>query len=98
VRVKRDELGSSPFRWTRYPRFIIHAIQKIYLTAVILPLAIIGLLILIFRKQSRALIILSIVPVYFFTVQSVVHTEYRYVLVVDYFLFAFAGVAVSYAG
>ena len=60
--------------------------------------AIIGLLVLIFRKQSRALIILSIVPVYFFTVQSVVHTEYRYVLAVDYFLFAFAGVAVSYAG
>jgi len=92
------ELGPARFLWTRYPRFIIHAIQKIYLTAVILPLAIIGLLVLIFRKQSRALIILSIVPVYFFCVQSIVHTEYRYVLAVDYFLFAFAAIAIMKAG
>src|SRR5882724_7508694 len=92
------ELGPARFLWTRYPRFIIHAIQKIYLTAVILPLAIIGLLLVLFRKQSAALVILSIVPVYFFCVQSAVHTEYRYVLAVDYFLFAFAGIAVMNAG
>ena len=92
------ELGPARFLWTRYPRFIIHAIQKVYLTAVILPLAIIGLLLVVFRKQSTALVVLSIVPVYFFCVQSTVHTEYRYVLAVDYFLFAFAGIAVSYVG
>jgi len=91
-------LGPARFLWTSYPRFIIHAIQKIYLTVVILPLAIIGLLLVVFRKQSAALVILSIVPVYFFCVQSAVHTEYRYVLAVDYFLFAFAGIAVSCAG
>src|SRR4029079_17670053 len=84
------------FLWTRYPRFVIHGVQKIFLTAVILPLAIIGLLVLIFQKQSRALIVLSIVPVYFFSVQSIVHTEYRYVLAVDYFLFALVGVAVTF--
>jgi hypothetical protein len=49
---------------------------------------------MVLRKQSTVLVILSIVPIYFFTVQSAVHTEYRYVLAVDYFLFAFAGVAV----
>src|SRR6266571_5242469 len=92
------ELGPARFLWTRYPRFHVHAIQKIFLTAVMLPLAIIGLLVLIFQKQGRALVILSIVPLYFFTVQSIVHTEYRYVLAVDYFLFALAGIAVSYAG
>ena len=92
------DLGPARFLWTRYPRFVIHAIQKIFLTAVILPLSIIGLLILIFQKQSRALVILSIVPVYFFTVQSIVHTEYRYVLAVDYFMFALAGVTLSLAG
>jgi hypothetical protein len=88
-------LGPTRFLWTRYPRLIIHAIQKIFITAVILPLAIIGLLMVVFRKQSTALVILSIVPVYFFCVQSTVHTEYRYVLAVDYFLFAFAGVGLS---
>ena len=37
-------------------------------------------------------------PIYFFGVQSIVHTEYRYVLAVDYFLFALVGVAVACAG
>lgn len=94
--VKLYELGEARFLWTRYPRLLVHGVQKIFLTAVILPLAIIGLLVLIFQKQSRALVILSIVPVYFFTVQSIVHTEYRYVLAVDYFLFALVGVAVTF--
>jgi len=94
--IKLYELGPARFLWTRYPRFIVRGIQRIFLTAVVLPLAIIGLLILIFQMQSRALVVLSIVPVYFFTVQSVVHTEYRYVLAVDYFLFALAGVTVCW--
>lgn len=94
--VKLYELGQARFLWTRYPRLLVHGVQKIFLTAVILPLAFFGLLVLIFQKQSRALVILSIVPVYFFTVQSIVHTEYRYVLAVDYFLFALAGVAVTF--
>ena len=96
--IKLYELGPARFLWTRYPRFIIHAIQKTFITAVILPLAVIGLLLVVFRKQSAALVILSIVPVYFFCVQSAVHTEYRYVLAVDYFLFAFAGVGLSTIG
>src|SRR5438067_9674743 len=78
------------------PRVLIYPVQKLFLTAVMLPLAIIGLLVVIFRKQSRMLVILSIVPVYFFCVQSIVHTEYRYVLAVVYFLFAFAGVALAW--
>ena len=94
--VKLFELGPARFLWTRYPRLLIHGAQKLFLTAVILPLAIIGLLILILQKQSRALVILSIVPLYFFLVQSIVHTEYRYVLAVDYFLFALVGVTLSF--
>jgi hypothetical protein len=90
--IKLYELGQARFLWTRYPRLLIHGVQKIFLTAVMLPLAIIGLVVLIFQKQGRALVILSIVPVYFFSVQSIVHTEYRYVLAVDYFLFALVGV------
>ncbi len=96
--VKIYELGPAHFLWTRYPRILIHGVQKIFLTAVILPLAIIGLLVLIFQRQSRALVVLSIVPLYFLCVQSIVHTEYRYVLAVDYFLFALVGVTVTYAG
>jgi hypothetical protein len=95
--IKLFELGPARFLWTRYPRLLVHGVQKIFLTAVILPLAIVGLGLLIMRKQSRALIILAVVPVYFFCVQSIVHTEYRYVLAVDYFLFALVGVAVAWS-
>lgn len=94
--LKLFELGPSRFLWTRHPRFLVHGVQKIFLTAVMLPLAIAGLGVLIFRKQSQALIVLSVVPIYFLTVQSVFHTEYRYVLAVDYFLFALVGIAVTF--
>ena len=96
--MKLFELGPARFLWTRYPRFLVHGLQKIFLTAVILPLAIIGLVLLVFRRQWRVLIILLTVPVYFFCVQSIVHTEYRYVLAADYFLFALVGVTVSWIG
>ena len=95
--IKLFELGPARFLWTRYPRLPMHLLQKIFITAVMLPLAIIGLALLIIRKHSQALIILMLIPVYFFCVQSAVHTEYRYVLAVDYFLFALVGVAVAWA-
>jgi hypothetical protein len=95
--IKLFELGPARGLWTRYPRLLVHGMQKIFLTAVILPLAILGLALLIIKKQSQALIILAVVPVYFFCVQSIVHTEYRYVLAVDYFLFALVGVMVSWS-
>lgn len=94
--IKLFEPGPARFLWTRYPRFFIHAAQRLFLTAVMLPLAIIGLALLIIRKHKQALIILSVVPIYFFCVQSIVHTEYRYVLAVDYFIFALAAVSVSW--
>jgi len=96
--VKLFELGPARFLWMRYPRLLVHGIQRLFLTAVMLPLAMIGLGLLIIRHASRALIILSVVPIYFFCVQSIVHTEYRYVLVVDYFLLALAAVTVSWFG
>lgn len=95
-RIELFDLGPARFLWTRYPRFIVYGIQKLFLTAVMLPLAIIGIGVLIFRKQTKALIVLSVVPLYFFTVQSVFHTEYRYVLAVTWFLFAFVGVGVTF--
>ena len=85
------ELGPSRFLWTRYPEMVLRVAQKIFVTAVFLPLAIAGIGLTILRKRTAALVILSVVPLYYFTVQSATHTEYRYVLAVNYFLFAFAG-------
>jgi hypothetical protein len=93
---KLFELGPARFLWTRYPRFLIHGLQKVFLTTVVLPLAIIGLVLLMIKRQWPALTILLVVPIYFFGVQSIVHTEYRYVLAVDYFMFALVGMTVSW--
>jgi hypothetical protein len=95
--IKLYELGPARVLWTRYPRLLVHGMQKIFLTAVMLPLAIFGFALLLL-KRSWALVILMVVPVYFFSVQSIVHTEYRYVLAVDYFLFAFVSFTVACAG
>jgi hypothetical protein len=86
-------LGPSSFTWTRIPRFLVHLIQKIFVTAVMLPLAILGLLLLILSGQRKTIAILLIVPAYFLCIQSALHTEYRYVLAIHYFLFIPVAVA-----
>lgn len=78
----------------RYVYLALLGIQKIFITAVILPLVLAGLLILIVRREFRLLVILLAVPVYYFCVQSILHTEYRYVLTLHYFLFVIAAVAI----
>src|SRR2546423_7755077 len=93
--MRLHELGPAHFLWTHYPRIIIRGIQRLFVTAVFLPLALIGLGVMIVRRQTAALVILSAIPIYYFCVQSAFHTEYRYVLAVNYFLFALAAVAVS---
>ena len=44
------------------------------------------------------LAILLVVPCYYFCTQSALHTEYRYVLVIHYFLFVLAAVAIYSIG
>src|SRR5205085_1992681 len=46
-RVELFRLGPASLLWTRYPRLLVHATQQLYLTAVMLPLELIGLLLLI---------------------------------------------------
>ena len=92
------ELGPASFLWTHLPRMVLRAVQRAFVTAVFLPLALVGVGLTIFRKRTAALIILSVVPLYYFTVQSAFHTEYRYVLAVNYFLFAFAAVTIAWVG
>jgi hypothetical protein len=83
-------LGPASNTWTRIPRTLLNLLQKLYLTAVMLPLSTLGLVLLIRARNFRPLILLLIVPAYYLCVQSATHTEYRYVLVIHYFLFALA--------
>lgn len=95
-RLERAPLISAnlPARWTRYLYLAVRAVQRSFITAVILPLVLAGLIILMFWRQFRELVVLLAVPVYYFCTQSVLHTEYRYVLVIHYFLFVIAAVAI----
>ncbi len=91
--VELFDLGPSSFLWTRYPRILINSVQRIFITAVMLPLGVFGLAILLKRRQWAIVIILLSVPAYYFCFQSILHTEYRYVLAINYFLFVLAALA-----
>jgi hypothetical protein len=73
-------------------------VQKLFLTAIMLPLALIGVALTAMKRRWRVLAILLIVPAYYLCVQSATHTEYRYILALYHFLFAFAAVTLSWAG
>lgn len=80
--------------WTTLAILVVGGIQKLYITATILPLVVVGVILLILRRHGSVLTLLLAVPVYYLCFQSVLHTEYRYVLTIDYFLFVIAAVAI----
>jgi hypothetical protein len=74
-------------------RWPLRALQKLFITALFLPLTLIGAGILVYHRKFQTLAILLAVPCYYFCTQSALHTEYRYVLVIHYFLFVLAALA-----
>jgi hypothetical protein len=90
-------LGPASFTWARIPRAVLRLVQKLFITAVMLPLSLVGLFLLI-RAHRRALVLLLVVPAYYLVIQSALHTEYRYVLAIHHFLFILAAVTLSHAG
>ncbi|MBA2528025.1 MAG: glycosyltransferase family 39 protein [Pyrinomonadaceae bacterium] len=98
-RLERAPLISSTNAsgaWTTLAALVVGGIQRLFITAIILPLVVAGLILLALRRQGSVLAILLAVPVYYFCVQSVLHTEYRYVLTIHYFLFVLAAVAIHH--
>lgn len=87
------DLGPSAYRWTRYPRFVIRNLQRFFLTAWMLPLAILGIVALLGAGRGRAVLMLLSVPLYYLIVQSALHTERRYVIIIHYFLTIFGAVS-----
>ena len=88
------EIGPTPYSWTRYPRAVIAGIQREYGTLLMRTLIILGIALLLLARRARATLILLAVPVYYVCAQAPLHTEYRYILPIHYFLFVFAGVTV----
>ncbi len=101
LRLERTPLRLSPtnFGMWQLIQWPLRALQKIFITAIFLPLCLIGTSILVYQRQFQRLAIILVVPCYYFCTQSALHTEYRYVLVIQYFLFLLAAVAMySIAG
>ena len=92
-RIELFELGPSAYQWLRYLRIPIGFLQRFFLTAWILPLTVIGIMLMIRAGKSRALMILLIVPLYYLLVQSALHTERRYLYVIQYFFLVLASVS-----
>ncbi|MCU1267010.1 MAG: hypothetical protein JWM21_3328 [Acidobacteria bacterium] len=86
-RMELFRLGKSSLFWTTYPRVIIHFLQRFFLSAWVLPLALAGVFLLWAARQGRPLLILLAIPLYYVCAQSFLHTEYRYVMAIQYSLF-----------
>ncbi|HYE65506.1 MAG TPA: glycosyltransferase family 39 protein [Pyrinomonadaceae bacterium] len=91
-------LGPASYLWTRYLRAPVRALQKFFLTAWMLPLTLIGAASLLRARRGRILAIMLIVPAYYLCIQSSLHTEYRYVMAIHYFLFGLVAVALYWIG
>jgi 4-amino-4-deoxy-L-arabinose transferase-like glycosyltransferase len=101
LRLERVPLASNAVPvgegWTRPLRLAVRSTQRLFITAVFLPLYALGLFLLARGRRTRALAALVAVPLYYLCVQSALHTEYRYVLAVQYFLLMPAAFALSQA-
>jgi len=92
-RIELFELGPSAYQWLRYLRIPVGFLQRFFLTAWILPLTVIGIILMIRANQSRALMILLVIPLYYLIVQSALHTERRYLYVIQYFFLVLTSVS-----
>ena len=91
-------LGPASFQWARYLRTVIHGAQKIFITAWMLPLALIGAVLLKAGGGGRSLVMLLAIPLYYLSAQSFLHTEYRYVMAIQFALFILVAVTLYWLG
>lgn len=71
-------------------------VQRAFVTAAFLPLTVLGLVVLALKKRWSELVAIVTVPSYFATVQTFVHTEYRYVLATPHMLMIAAAVGMCW--
>lgn len=95
-RVEAFDLGPSSYIWTRYPRAILRGVQRLFLTALVLPLVFAGVAALVVSRRFGALALLLVVPAYYMCVQSALWTEFRYVLPMHYFLLILAAAGLAW--
>ena len=92
------EIGPTSYAWTRYPRALIAGVQRVYGTLLMRTLIGVGIVLLLLARRVRPTLILLAVPLYYVLAQAPLHTEFRYILAIHYFLFVFAAVTVFCLG
>ncbi len=97
-RMELFALGPARNEWTRYPRLLVHLIERLFLTATMLPLVLLGAARLVRAGRWRVVAILIAPAVYYMCVQSILWTEFRYILAMHYFLFILAAFALHWLG
>jgi 4-amino-4-deoxy-L-arabinose transferase-like glycosyltransferase len=99
LRLERTpRVSTAPHAWTSAPRVVVASVQRLFITAIFLPLYVAGFVLLWRAGSRRALVLLLAVPVYYLCVQSALHTEYRYVMAMHYLLFVLAAASLYSAG
>jgi hypothetical protein len=96
IAAERDESeGVSPIAYQLNRP--LKLIQRVFITAVFLPLMLLGIVAAYRNNETRRyLVILAVVPLYYMTVQALIHTEYRYVLASAHVMLIFAAVGLSF--
>ncbi|HKV33485.1 MAG TPA: hypothetical protein VJP89_04175, partial [Pyrinomonadaceae bacterium] len=87
------ELGPSSYQWLRYVRQPLGFVQRFFKTAWVLPFVVIGLFLMVRKRNWQSLAILLAVPAYYLVVQSTLHTERRYVYIIHFFFLILASEA-----
>lgn len=86
IAPEHDERDSTP-PVLYYLNVPLKLVQRLFITAVFLPLFLAGGLLLLRRSEDRRkLVVLLAVPFYYFLIQPLVHTEYRYLLPASHLL------------
>jgi len=97
-KVEVFRLGPASLSWVRYVRAVIHVAQKFFVTAWMIPLALLGAILLRASGAGRFLVLLLAVPLYYLSAQSFLHTEYRYVMAIQPALFILVAAALYSIG
>lgn len=87
------ELGPSSHQWLRYVREPLGFLQRFFKTAWILPFVVIGVFLMVRKRDLQSLAIVLAVPAYYLVVQSTLHTERRYVYIIHFFFLIFVSEA-----
>jgi len=90
------EMGPTPYAWTSPLRKAVRSVQRKFTTSIMLPLISFGLVLLLLGSKRRTYFIILVVPIYYLVLQSPLHTEYRYILGMHYFLLILAGVSLGF--